>query len=110
MKILSVNVISLAAIACMPLLPLNAIAQSNESSGRAQLEEVFVTVRRETENIQSVPVSIVAFSAAALEQKNITNAGDLQTITPGVFLGGSGMKNPNVVYSIRGQSKALAGP
>ncbi|MDB6060868.1 MAG: TonB-dependent receptor [Verrucomicrobiaceae bacterium] len=110
MKTASINLMSVAAIASTSLFPFAANAQQKEPEARAQLEEVFVTVRRETENIQSVPVSIVAFSAAALEQKNITTAGDLQTVTPGVFLGGSGMKNPNVVYSIRGQSKALAGP
>ena len=84
-------------------------AETPATDSRAKLEEVQVTARRESENIQSVPISVVALSEDMLRQKNISNAEDIQTVTPGVFLGGSGGRQ-NVVYSIRGQSKALSGP
>ena len=70
--------------------------------------EIVVTARRTAENIQSTPVSIVAFGAETLRQATIRDTQDLLIKTPGVFLAGSGGRlNSN--FSIRGQSKALAG-
>ena len=70
--------------------------------------EILVTARRTEEDIQSVPVSVTAFSAETLRQATIRDTQDLLVKTPGVFLAGSGGRlNSN--FSIRGQSKALAG-
>ncbi len=88
---------------------VNAQPAAPAAETRVKIDEVQVTARREAESIQSVPVSVVAFGEEQLRQKNISNAEDIQTITPGVFLSGSGGRQ-NVVYSIRGQSKALSGP
>jgi iron complex outermembrane receptor protein len=74
-----------------------------------KLEEVIVNARREAESIQSVPVSIVAFNAENLREKSISTTEDIQISTPGVFLSGSGGRQ-NVIFQIRGQSKALSGP
>ncbi|HEY3850846.1 MAG TPA: TonB-dependent receptor [Steroidobacteraceae bacterium] len=73
------------------------------------LEEITVTARRKAESLQSVPVSITALSGEDLREQSITTTEDLQMSTPGVYLSGSG-GNENVVYQIRGQSKALSGP
>jgi iron complex outermembrane receptor protein len=73
------------------------------------LEEVTVTARRKEESLQSVPVSVIAISAETLREQSISTTQDLQMTTPGVYLSGSG-GNENVVYQIRGQSKALSGP
>src|SRR3979490_244133 len=73
------------------------------------LEEITVTARRKEESLQSVPVSVTAFTAESLREKSIQTTQDLQMSTPGVYLSGSG-GNENVVYQIRGQSKALSGP
>ena len=70
--------------------------------------DIVVTARRTAENIQSTPVSVVAFGAESLRQATIRDTQDLLIKTPGVFLAGSGGRlNSN--FSIRGQSKALAG-
>jgi iron complex outermembrane receptor protein len=73
-----------------------------------ELEQVTVTARRSSEKIQSTPVSITAFSAKTLRQKNIQKTADLMFSTPGVYLSGSGGRE-NSVFQIRGQSKALSG-
>lgn len=86
-----------------------AHAETATPEAHAQLEEVIVTVRRAEENIQSVPVSAVVLSAEALRKKNISTTEDIQLVTPGVYMGGAGGRQ-NINYSIRGQSKALAGP
>jgi iron complex outermembrane recepter protein len=83
-------------------------AASSESSDSA-LEEITVTARRKVESLQSVPVSVTAFTAESLREQSIYTTQDLQMSTPGVYLSGSG-GNENVVYQIRGQSKALSGP
>ncbi|MFA7555031.1 MAG: TonB-dependent receptor [Spongiibacteraceae bacterium] len=87
-----------------------ANAQSTDvKESRAVLEEVIVNARRTEENMQSVPISIVALSGNTLKEKTISSPEDLQVATPGVFLSGSGGRE-NVIYQIRGQSKALSGP
>src|ERR1700677_812013 len=73
------------------------------------LEEITVTARRKEESLQSVPVSITALSAETLREQSISTTEELQQATPGVYLAGSG-GTENVVYQIRGQSKALSGP
>jgi iron complex outermembrane receptor protein len=70
--------------------------------------DIVVTARRTAENIQETPVSVVAFGADSLRQANIRDTQDLLIKTPGVFLAGSGGRE-NTNFSIRGQSKALAG-
>jgi iron complex outermembrane recepter protein len=85
-----------------------ATAATSESSA-SSLEEITVTARRKEESLQSVPVSVTALTAESLREKSISTTQDLQMSTPGVYLSGSG-GNENVVYQIRGQSKALSGP
>jgi iron complex outermembrane receptor protein len=70
--------------------------------------DIVVTARRTAESIQSVPVSVTAFSAESLSARSIKTTEDLQLATPGVFLSGVGGRQ-NVNYAIRGQSKAVSG-
>ena len=70
--------------------------------------DIVVMARRKAENIQSTPVSITAFGTESLRQAQINDTQDLLFKTPGVFLAGSGGRE-NSNFSIRGQSKALAG-
>jgi len=106
------------------LLPGTGAAQTTDAGGNASgsasapkvaatdksvLEEITVTARRTAENIQSVPVSVTALDADSLRERSISTGEDLQMATPGVYLSGSGGRE-NVVYQIRGQTKALSGP
>ena len=70
--------------------------------------DIIVTARRTAENIQSTPVSITAFGTESLRQAQVRDTQDLLFKTPGVFLAGSGGRE-NSNFSVRGQSKALAG-
>lgn len=70
--------------------------------------DIIVTARRTSENIQSTPVSVTAFGTESLRQAQVRDTQDLLFKTPGVFLAGSGGRE-NSNFSIRGQSKALAG-
>lgn len=56
-------------------------------------EDVVVTARRRDERLQDVPVSVSAFSAAALERSNVQQVSDLRTITPGFTVAPEGGKD-----------------
>src|SRR3546814_8802594 len=71
-------------------------------------EDIVVTARRTEERLQSVPVSVVAFTQESLRAANVSSTEDLMVKTPGVFLMGSSSR-VNTVFQIRGQSKAQAG-
>ncbi|MDB6061179.1 MAG: TonB-dependent receptor, partial [Verrucomicrobiaceae bacterium] len=112
MKSFHTKLVSMTAVASASFafaVSVNAQTAAPTGDTRVKLDEVQVTARRESESIQSVPVSVVALSAEALRQKNITSTEDVQFATPGVYLSGSGGRQ-NVIYSIRGQGKALSGP
>lgn len=86
------------------------IAQGAElgAADSATEGDIVVTARRTKENIQATPVSVTAFSTETLRQASIRDTQDLLIKTPGVYLAGSGGRE-NSNFSIRGQSKALAG-
>ena len=48
------------------------------------LEEIVVTAQRREQNLQDVPVSVTAFTGAAVEQGNIRAARDYLALTPNV--------------------------
>jgi iron complex outermembrane receptor protein len=73
------------------------------------LEEILVTAQRRSEAKFTTPVSISAFSSETLASQGITNTAELQSLTPGVILNGSGNLD-NTTFTIRGQGKAVIGP
>jgi iron complex outermembrane recepter protein len=85
-----------------------AYAQDTASSGTG-LEEIVVTARRREEKLQSVPITITAFTAADLIQKNITSAQDLTVYVPSLIMNNNAGFGRG--YSLRGQTASLgAGP
>jgi iron complex outermembrane receptor protein len=78
-----------------------AAAESGASSGG--VEEIIVTARRVSENIQKVPIAITAINASSLEKRAIFNDTDLQSAVPGLVIHQSGSAN-QFNYAIRGQS------
>lgn len=101
---------SAPALAQSASVPAATPTQSPEEAAGATggNGDIVVMARRTAENIQSVPVSVTAFGAETLRQSTIRDTQDLLVKTPGVFLAGSGGRE-NSNFSIRGQSKALAG-
>ena len=57
---------------------------TSDTSGA--LQEVVVTAERRSENIQTVPIAITAFTADTLQQRNLTSVNALGNLTPGVNL------------------------
>ncbi|MBL8537157.1 MAG: TonB-dependent receptor [Hyphomonadaceae bacterium] len=94
---------ALATLASISVAP--AFAQE----GAEAQEEIVVTARRREESLQSVPLSINAFTAETLENAGVQNVEDIATMTPGFTfapLFGGGASLP----VIRGQSTTIGEP
>jgi iron complex outermembrane receptor protein len=71
-------------------------------------DEIVVTARRREETLQTVPVSVTAFSTQGLETRGITELRDLTVSTPGLIFTSSGSaQNTNI--TLRAQTKAVVG-
>jgi len=71
-----------------------------------QLEEIVVTARKRTENLQDVPLSITAISGVDLERASVYALDDLAEITPGLTYQSIGAFN---TPTIRGLSQTSQG-
>jgi iron complex outermembrane receptor protein len=78
----------------------SSAAPSAEGVG---LEEIIVTAQRRAENLQSVPISIQAFSKDQLAQGYIKSIDDISALTPGLqFAVPNGFSSAFTTISIRG--------
>ena len=60
------------------------LALSVGSPAWGQVEEIVVTARKRTENLQDVPLSVTAFGQEAIQRKGIRNVADVAQFTPSV--------------------------
>lgn len=96
---LNVSVVCLAILFATHTLasaPDTALAQNSESSSASPpvnsnpsvaaggLAEIVVTAQKRGENLQDVPISVVAFSADALTTAGVRTTADLNIVTPGL--------------------------
>jgi iron complex outermembrane recepter protein len=69
----------------------------------AALEEIVVTAEKRAEDVQKVPISISAFTAAAMEQHQITGIAEIANYTPNLqFTAGSSGMSDSANFFIRG--------
>ncbi|MDX2142802.1 MAG: TonB-dependent receptor [Rhodospirillaceae bacterium] len=69
----------------------------------AQIEEIVVTARKRSENLQDVPIVITAFTSANIERKGIATLSDVAKYTSGLMLDeGANKQDTRIV--IRGLS------
>jgi iron complex outermembrane recepter protein len=75
-------------IAVDPIRPAEEPAPLSASRGsRLAIEEIIVTAQKREESVQSVPLTISAFSGDVLDAKGVVDQKDLQLITPGLQYG-----------------------
>jgi hypothetical protein len=55
---------------------------------RTAISEIVVTAQKRSENVQNVPISISAFTAAALKERWVTSVASLSALAPNVNLDG----------------------
>ncbi len=96
-----------AQTANAPVTPGPTAAAPTVSGAYNELDEIIVTAQRQSQSLQDVPISVSAFTAQALQAKQINNASDLQlslpnvTFTKGNFTGSS--------FTIRGVGDLCVG-
>ena len=83
-----------AALVGSFIVSATAFAQST-------IEEVIVTAQRTEQSLQSVPIAVSAFTAEALEERQIEVSSDLQLQVPGITFS-SGTFSGGGAFSIRG--------
>lgn len=74
------------------------------------LEEIVVTAQRREQNLQDVPISVTAFSGAALQKSNIKSATDYLSLTPNVSFTEDGQTGSRGLgIAIRGVNNLVSG-
>ncbi|MFT3728637.1 MAG: TonB-dependent receptor plug domain-containing protein [Terricaulis sp.] len=102
----------------MPLAAANASAQeaqpapaapaaSDAQDSATPLEEIVVTARRREENLQSVPLSVTAFSPDQLERAGIDDRTALADHTPSLISITGGYPSEFAFFALRGQGPAF---
>jgi iron complex outermembrane receptor protein len=97
----------LAAPAANPVLAADAVPGHT-----GMLEEIVVTARKRTEDLQEVPVSITAFSESSLERIGATGLQDIFFRTPNLYEAylGEAKGSPPVIRGVQGTNTAGADP
>jgi len=73
------------------LIPPPAWAQAAKGkkagpTGPVEIEEITVTAQKREENVQEIPISIVAVTGEMLQERGVTNVNDLTQAVPNLYL------------------------
>lgn len=83
-------------------LPVPHVVQAQSAADQTPaLDEVIVTARKRSENIQNVPLAIAVFDDAAIRDKGITRVEDLAALSPGLTFD-NGLSRADTRPAIRG--------
>jgi len=66
---------------------------AEQNSGSPGLQEIIVTAQKRSENLQDVPISVVAVSAQQLQDAGVTDIRSLTVLTPGLTVTSEGNEN-----------------
>ena len=86
-------------------------ARADDAADTGALQEVVVTARRYSEDLQSVPLAVTALSAATLQAQAVTNLEDLNSFVPNFKISADRATSSTINVYIRGvgQSDPLWG-
>jgi iron complex outermembrane receptor protein len=77
-------------------------AYAQEAAAGGGLEEIVVTATRREQNLQDVPISIVAITGEGLEMRGLDNIERLSTGVPNVVITGGGGGTGGTIFRMRG--------
>jgi iron complex outermembrane recepter protein len=100
-----------AAVIALLSSPGLVLAQSTAPTATDDraIETVVVTAQRREENLQSVPLSVSAFSAAQIKARGLTDASRLETSVPGFTFGRSGVDARPAIRGVRTENVGVNG-
>jgi iron complex outermembrane receptor protein len=86
-----------------------ALAQTADSDAQASkgeaLEEVVVTARKHSEDVQRVPIAVTAVSGEQLKEQSIKTVANLQNLVPSLFVQ-QGLDDPqSLIVTMRGRKQ-----
>jgi iron complex outermembrane recepter protein len=102
------TLIGLAAAVSVAAQDTAAVAGAGDTGG---LQEVVVTARRVSEDLQNVPIAVTAISAATIQTQNVVNLEDLNSFVPNFKIAADRATDSTINVYIRGvgQSDPLWG-
>jgi len=102
-RLLATTVIASGVLVAMPALAQDAAPAAPDAAQRDdQLEEIVVTARKQSENVQRVPVAIAALSTDSLESKNVTRLEQIGDFVPNLNVEQSIGTASAAQFSLRG--------
>ena len=82
-------------------------AQAQTASNDTGVEDIIVTAQRQAQSLQDVPIAVSAFSAEALQEKQINNATQLQLSLPNITFSKGNFTDSS--FTIRGVGDLCVG-
>src|SRR6185436_5535427 len=98
MQLQKIHVAVAAALTGVSAIPIQT-AFAQEGAG---LEEIVVTATRREQNLQEVPISIVAITGDGLEARGLDNLEKVSTGVPNIVVTGGGGGTGGTVFRMRG--------
>lgn len=91
-------------------LALPALAQdsapaadaSDDALQRTGIEEITITARKVSENLQQTPLAVSAFDSGMLESLGVTDTNDVSSLAPNLYLTQTPSSAANMAIAIRG--------
>ena len=85
------------------------VAAQQSASAQAMLEEIVVTARRREESLQTLPLSVAAITADAMQAQGVYNLMDMSDVVPNISLTEDVRANDTLLY-IRGLGGGFSNP
>lgn len=79
-----------------------AWSQQQNQNASEGLEEIVVTATRREQNLQDVPLAVVAYTGEMLERQNIENMEDLKAVVPNLVVAGNLGGTDTASFTMRG--------
>ncbi|MFB0874848.1 TonB-dependent receptor [Sphingobium sp. sgz301303] len=101
-KLRGVASVAALAVGCM-VAPAMAQTAADGAEAPDQLQDIVVTARKVSENVQRVPIAITAYSGAELAKQNVRTLPEVATLTPGLQFAPAQTNTAAVLIQMRGQ-------
>jgi iron complex outermembrane recepter protein len=97
--------IGLAVVVGLAVPPASwgqAAKEKRAGAAPVEIEEITVTAQKREENVQEIPISVLAITGAALEQKGVSNVADLVQSVPNLRINEANGGSSSMVIAMRG--------
>jgi iron complex outermembrane recepter protein len=105
----SAATLALLSSPCAVLAQAAAPATSPTAADERGIETIVVTAQRREENLQSVPLSVSAFSASQIKARGLTDVSRLESSVPGFTFGRSGVDARPAIRGVRTENVGVNG-